>query len=313
MTKKSKTIVFFGSGPVAAQSLDYLSDHFEIEAVVTKAIPDHHKGTAPVEELARAKNLPLLFANSKKELDTLIVEQKFSSQLGVIVDFGVIVSQETIDSFPLGILNSHFSLLPEWRGADPITFSVLSGQPKTGVSLMLIEPALDTGKILVQKSLPIASSTTTPSLTQELIELSNSLLGEYIPKYFDGSVKPRSQPHPDRATYSRKLTKEDGRIDWAKPAEQIEREIRAFQGWPASYTELGGKEVTITKAHAVPSDTPGTKPGEVEVVFEGKKVIALIVHCGSGQLCIDELKPAGKKEMSGSAFVAGHKDKLINS
>lgn len=312
MKKISETIVFFGSGPVAAASLDYLSDHFTIEAVITKAIPSHHKGTAPVEDLTQTKNLPLLFANTKNELDTLITDQQFTSRLGVIVDFGVIVSQKTIDSFPLGILNSHFSLLPEWRGADPITFSVLSGQAKTGVSLMLIEPTLDTGKILVQKSLPITSSTTTPSLTQELIDLSNTLLGEYIPKYFDGSVKPRSQPHPDRATYSRKLTKEDGRIDWNKSAEEIEREIRAFKGWPASYTNLAGKEVTITRAHVVPSTTPGTKTGEVEVVVDGKKFVALIINCGSGQLCIDELKPAGKKEMTSQAFVAGHRDKLIS-
>lgn len=305
MKKISKTIVFFGSGPVAAASLNYLSDAFEIEAVVTKAVPAHHKGTAPVEELARVKKLPLLFANTRSELDALITDQKFTSRLGVIVDFGVIVSQETIDSFSLGILNSHFSLLPQWRGADPITFAVLSGQPKTGVSLMLIEPTLDTGKILVQKSLPITSTTTTPSLTQELIGLSNKLLGEYIPKYFDESVKPRSQPHPDRATYSRKLTKEDGRIDWNKSAEEIEREIRAFQGWPGSYCELAGKKVIITRAQI--AETYGA-PGTVSL--ENKQ---LLVHCGKKSLIIESLKPEGKKEMSGSAFIAGHKDKLINS
>lgn len=312
MKKTSETIVFFGSGPVAAKSLDALSDAFDIEAVITKSVPAHHKELAPVEELARKKKLNILFANTKTDLNELIDTQNLSSRFGVVVDYGVIISEHVIKSFELGILNSHFSLLPEWRGADPITFSVLSGQSKTGVSLMLIDPTLDTGKILVQKSLPIGASTTTPSLTQELIDLSNKLLVEYIPKYLDGSVKPRSQPHPERATYSRKLTKEDGRIDWNKPAEQIEREIRAFQGWPGSYTTLAGKEVTITSAHAVPANTPGAKPGDIEVITEGKTFVALVVHCAKGYLCIDSLKPAGKKEMSSSAFVAGHRDKLLN-
>lgn len=320
MNKSSKTtktsgnsIVFLGSGPVAAKSLDFLSDHFVIEAVITKAVPSHHKGTAPVEELAKNKNLALLFANNKTELDTLIHDKQFKSRLGVVVDFGVIISQESINAFELGILNSHFSLLPEWRGADPITFAVLSGQSKTGVSLMLIEPTLDTGKILVQKSFPLTQETTTPSLTDDLINLSNSLLVEYIPRYFAGTIKPRSQPHPDRATHSRKLTKEDGRIDWGKPAEEIEREIRAFQGWPGSYTELAGKEVTITKAHALPTTNADTEPGKVTVVTEGKKVLSLMVQCGTGSLCIDELKPAGKNKMTSQAFVAGHKDRLLSS
>lgn len=310
-TKTSgKSLVFLGSGPVAAASLDALSDHFEIEAVITKTVPAHHKAPAPVETLATAKNLPILFANTKDELDTLVAKQNFKSRLGVIVDYGVIVSQQTIDRFELGIINSHFSLLPEWRGADPITFSVLSGQAKTGVSLMLIEPTLDTGKLLVQKSLPIGPDATTPELTDQLVALSNTLLLEYLPAYLAGNVKLRTQSHPDRATYSRKLTKEDGRIDWSKPANIIEREIRAFTGWPGSFTELAGKKVIITKAHAVPSNNPDLKPGDTEVITHGKKVIALTVQCGSGYLCIEQLKPEGKKEMTSQSFVAGHKHLL---
>lgn len=309
MTKTSKTtqnsgepIVFFGSGPVAAASLDFLSDHFPIEMVITKAAPAHHKEAAPVEVLVKHKGLPVLFANTKAELDELMARQQFNSRLGVIVDFGVIVSQQTIDSFPLGIVNSHFSLLPEWRGADPITFSILSGQSKTGVSLMLIEPSLDTGKILTQKSLPVNSDETTPSLTKRLVNFSNELLLEYLPQYLDGTITPHSQSHPDRATYSRKLTKEDGHIDWSKPAAQIEREIRAFIGWPGSFTELAGKKVTVTKAHVV--DDSG-QPGTPAI-----KDKTLLVYCGEQALAIDMIKPEGKKEMAGWSFVAGHKHLL---
>ncbi len=299
----SKTVVFFGSGPVAAKSLDFISDHFPVEAVITKAKAPHHKEPAPVEELAKQKGLNLLFANTKAELDTLIADSRFSSPLGIIVDYGVIVSQQTIDAFELGIVNSHFSLLPQWRGADPITFSLLSGQAKTGVSIMLIEPSLDTGKLLTQKSLAIKDDVTISSLTNELIELSNQLLQDYLPRYMDGELKPHAQPHPDRATYSRKLTKQDGEIDWHKSAAELEREVRAFLGWPGSYTELAGKKVTITKARVI------DEPGEAGKTFVKDK--SLGVYCGEQALIIESLKPEGKNEMSGWSFVAGHKDKLV--
>jgi methionyl-tRNA formyltransferase len=290
MTNTSKTISFFGSGPVAAASLESLVDHFKIEIVITKAVPAHHKGVAPVEELAKKRNLPLLFANTKKELDTLVAGLSFKSPVGVIVDYGVIVSQEVIDRFPLGIVNSHFSLLPEWRGADPITFSILSGQEKTGVSLMVIEPTLDTGKLITQKVLPISPDDTTPTLTDKLVAFSNNLLVEYLPRYIEGEIVPKNQPHPDRVTFSRKLTKDDSILDFKKPAVQLEREVRAFTGWPKSRATLLGQEVIVTKAH-------------VGKVAETK----LDILCGDGQyLSIDELiGPSGRK-MDAKSFLNGY-------
>lgn len=302
MKKTSETIVFFGSGPVAAKSLESLLKIFSIEAIITKAVPPHHKESAPVETLAKTTNVKLLFANSKAELDSIFSSHNFRSRLGVIVDYGVIVSQAVIDSFELGIVNSHFSLLPEWRGADPITFSVLSGQPKTGVSLMLIEPTLDTGKLLAQKSLSILRDETTESLTEKLIELSNKLMSEYLPIYLAGSIKARAQPHSDRATYSRKLTKEDGIIIWDKPAVQIEREIRAYKLWPKSRTTIAGKEVTIAEAHT--KDSTG-KAGEIAIEND-----ELVAYTGSGCLIIDRLKPDGKREMSGKEFIRGYGSKI---
>jgi len=290
MKNESKKIVFFGSGPVAAASLEFLAKHFSIEGIITKSVPAHHKGLAPVEELTKKLHIPVYFANTKLELDNLIDSHKFNSQLGIIVDYGVIVSQKTIDSFELGIINSHFSLLPEWRGADPITFSILSGQEKTGVSLMLIEPTLDTGKLLTRKSLKISSNETAPSLTDRLVSLSNILLKQYVSEYVDGLIKPKKQPHPDRATYSRKLTKNDGIIDWKKPATQIEREIRAFQGWPRSRSTIDGKEIIITKAHVSSSKT-----NQLDIV------------CGDNKyLSIDELIAPSGRTMSDKAYINGY-------
>lgn len=301
--KDRTSVVFFGTGPVAARSLRLLNQNFKIEAVVTKPKPLGFKGEFPVLVAAEELRLKTHLVTSKQSLSELVKTRPFNSKLGVLIDFGIILAQDVIDYFPFGIVNSHFSLLPYWRGADPISFAILAGDKKTGVSLMLIDQSLDTGKILVQKSLAVEPSETTPSLTQKLIELSNDLLVEYLPKYMGGEVRPRAQPHPNRATYSRKLTKEDGLIDWSKPAEQIEREIRAFTDWPKSTTSFGGKDVVVTKASLV---RRSGKPGTIAVQDK-----SLIAFAGKDALVIEELKPAGKPNMTAEAFIAGYKTNLL--
>jgi methionyl-tRNA formyltransferase len=302
MTAMQETIVFFGSGPVAAKSLSLLAKNFVVEAVVTKPKPEHHRGTFPVIDTAEELGLPIHTVARRTELSELLETAPFSSKLGVLIDFGIIVGQDVIDYFPLGIVNSHFSVLPEWRGADPISFAILSGQPKTGVSLMLIDHGMDTGKILATRSIAIDQNDTTPTLTDKLITLSDEMLIHYLPLYVTGEVTPRQQSHTDRATYSRKLTKEDGVIDWSKPAANIECEIRAFIDWPKSVTQLAGKDVVITGARV--TDGSG-EPGAIEV--RGKE---LFVYCGKDALIIERLKPAGKNEMTSEAFLAGHKHLL---
>lgn len=296
-------VIFFGTGPVAAASLTSIAQHFDVESVITKASPPHHKGSAPVESVASTLNLPVLFANTRKELDELFENRNFESQIGIIVDHGVIISQKVINYFPLGIINSHFSLLPQWRGADPISYSLLSGQPKTGVSLMVIEPTLDTGKLITQKIIAIAPDDTLPSLTDKLVALSNDLIRDYLPRYISGEIKPKNQPHQDRATYSSKLSKEDGVIDWRKDAEIIEREIRAYIGWPQSRTKLADIEVIVTKAAVVAMEP--AEPGQLKV-----EKSRLFVGTGKDWLEIQSLKPAGKKEMPVQAFLAGYRAKL---
>jgi len=298
MQKTSKTIVFFGSGPVAATSLELLTKHLNIEAVVTKPKPAYHRGDFPVIALAERLSLQTLYASNKQELTDLFATKPVTSRLGIVIDFGVIIPREVIDYCPLGIINSHFSLLPKWRGADPISFAILEGDAKTGVSLMLIDENLDTGKLIVQKSLIIEPDETTPTLTDKLISLSDELLATYVPRYISGDITPRVQPHPSRATYSRKLTKDDGVIDWHKPAVRIEREIRAFIEWPKSHTQIAGKEVIITQARVI--DATG-KPGQFTISDR-----QVTVYTGKQALVIARLKLAGKNEMSGDSFIAGY-------
>lgn len=309
MTSMSKTtqtsgkprIVFFGSGSVSAKSLQLLQAHCTIEAVVTKP-------TTAAEMRAVADDARLYTVANRKELDTLLATKPFASAVAVLVDFGIIVSQKVIDYFPLGIINSHFSLLPELRGADPISFAILEGLDKTGVSLMLLVEAMDEGPLLAQAPYKVSPEETTITLTQTLIELSDQSLKTILPLYIKGEVHPGKQEDVTLAqsktpSYSRKLTKTDGILDFKKPAEQLEREIRAFIEWPKSRTTLVGKDVVITKAYAIPSTGIHDKPGDIIVVPETKSLgIATI----SGTLWVEKLKPAGKKEMTASAFLAGY-------
>jgi methionyl-tRNA formyltransferase len=311
VTKPS--VVFFGSGPVAAASLELLSKWATVEAVVTKPQPPHHKEPFPVLVLAQKLGLKTYTPNSKAELSELVATKPFTSRLGVVIDYGFIINQDVIDSFELGIVNSHFSLLPEWRGADPITFSVLSGQPQTGVSLMLIVEKMDEGPLLAVGMQDIEPDMTTPALTQKLIYLSDGLLRMEIPRYLTGESTGVDQAamsglipdYPEHPTYSRKLTKADGTLDFTKPVEQLEREVRAYAGWPGSRTTLAGKDVVVTKAHVLET-TSGTQDSKLEVgkAYVNNKELHVPTH--NGILVIDALKPAGKNEMPAAAFLAGY-------
>jgi len=298
-------IVFFGTGPVAAASLKLLAERFTIEAVVTKPRPEHHRGSVPVLEIAEQLELPVVLVADKKETTRKITSAHFASRLGVLIDFGIIVEQNVIDSFPLGIVNSHFSLLPQWRGADPITFSVLSGQDKTGVSLMLLVEAMDEGPLLAVGEIDITLDTTTPSLTQQLIGLSDALLKDALPKYAAGKLVGSSQEkiaatvgYDATPTYSRKLVKEDSVLDWNKPAAQLEREIRAYAEWPKSRCVIGGHALIITEASVASGE--GT-PGEL---WHGDKTLG--VYTTNGVLMLERVKPAGKGEMPIAAFLNGY-------
>ena len=309
MNQKSETIVFFGSGPVAAESLRLLHQHATIEAVITKPRAAHHKGDVPVISLAKELNLPVFTAINRRSLDELFAAQPVRSRLAILIDFGIIVSQEVINYFSLGILNSHFSLLPEWRGADPITFSLLSGQHRTGVSLMVLTAGMDEGPLIAQAEYIIEPTTTNPQLTADLISLSDAQLQAVLPLYLEDKAIAADQLEVSisdvaEPTYSRKLSKEDSRLDWYKPAIVLEREIRAFIEWPKSRATFGALDVVVLRARIL--DQSGAA-GSTTVIDKQP-----VVYCGSQALVLERLKPAGKKEMTGEAFLAGYKNIFLS-
>lgn len=295
------SVVFFGSGPVAARSLELLLEHQSIEAIITKP--------STVHDMARVANgVPIHAVSNRVELDALISDQNFSSPMGVLIDFGIIVSQDVIDYFNLGIINSHFSILPEWRGADPISFAILSGQEVTGVSLMILTAGMDEGPLIGYGEQPLTGSEATPELTEQLILLSDALLQHELPPRFDKPTPGVLQSVTGRQeSYSRKLTKEDGVLDWKKPAAQLEREVRAYIEWPKSRTMISGKDVIITGSHVAPSSGADLQPGAIDITEDSKE---FGIVTSEGTLWIDKLKPAGKKEMTATAFLAGYRHLL---
>lgn len=305
LSLSSESIVFFGTGDVSLASLQYLSTIYRIEAVITK--PDsknHGKINYPaVKKWALDNSVDFLQPEGKKELTKAFESVRYLSRLAVVIDYGIIISQDVIDYFPLGIINSHFSLLPEWRGADPITFSLLSGQAETGVSLMKIDAKLDEGDILAQDGFEIAPDETNQSLTIRLIGLSNELLQTNLPLYMTGQLSLQHQEE-DGVSYSKKILKSDGDLDFTKSADRLEREVRAYQPWPGSYTSIDSITVIITSAKVYACDMNGLKPGTAVLLSKNRFGIV----CAADILEITSLKPQGKNAMPASAFLAGRQD-----
>lgn len=281
MTHISQKIVFFGNEKLATGIP-------EARPIIREAVE-----TAGFE-------IEKIVTGSLKELGA------HESRLAVLAAYGHIIPQSILDEFPLGIINIHPSLLPQYRGSTPIEQVILDGLTKTGVSIMRLEAGMDTGPIYRQKTVHLTGAESKMDLAEQLQKLGAELLVEILPAIAEGSLKPRQQPHPDRATYTRLLEKNDGIIDWQKPAEQLEREIRAYLSWPKSQTTLGDIPVIITCAKPVAIDgqvTPGTLMIEKSQLFVGT---------GKDWLEVLGLQPLGKKEMPISAFLAGYRSRLTN-
>ena len=297
----SESIVFFGTGDVSLASLKHLASTYRIEAVITK--PDsinHGRANYPaVKKWAIANSIDVHQPGNKNDLTEHFESARYISRVAIVIDYGTIISDDVIDYFPLGIVNSHFSLLPELRGADPITFSLLSGQDETGVSLMKINPRLDEGDIIIRDRLEISEDDTNKTLTDKLIDKSNELLSVYLPQYMAGQIKLQPQKE-DTASYSKKISKIDGVLDFNKSAARLEREVRAYQPWPGSYTSIDGTVAIFTSSEVAWQKTD-FQPGTFVLLSKNQ----LGVVCSDGILEIKSLKPQGKNIMDSQAFLAG--------
>lgn len=301
-------IVFFGNERIATgvttsvptlQKL--ISAGHEVVAIVSnyEVATSRKSRELEIQKVAEAHNIPVLLPN--KPTDIIQQLKDLKAEIAVLVAYGKIVPQSVIDIFPGGIVNVHPSLLPLHRGPIPIESVILNGELKTGVSIMKLAKAMDAGPVYAQSEIVLLGNETKQQLADELLEIGGSMVAELLPEIINGEVVAIDQDE-ERATYDQLIAKQDGTTDWNKSAQQLEREVRAYMGWPASTTQLAGKDVALTKVSL--SSVEG-KPGKA--VVAGKE---LFIHCAEGSLKVERLKPSGKNEMTSEAFLAGHKHLL---
>jgi methionyl-tRNA formyltransferase len=315
MKKTLKPIVFFGNERLAtgvettAPTLTRLIESgYNVAAVVASndVSTSRKQRQLEVSEVAKAYNIPVFLPKNLSEIrDTLL---ELNAEAAILVAYGKMIPQPFIDMFPRGIVNIHPSLLPLHRGPTPIESVILNGEEVTGVSLMRLAKEMDAGPIYAQEKIKLRGSESKQQLASTLLKLGGDMLLDTLPGILKGNIEPEPQ-NDSKATYDRLISKKDGVLDWKKPAQQLVREVRAYSHWPGSYTSLAGKDVIITKAHAQQNDSQNQNkpPGTIEISKAGD----ILVTSKDGVVVIDYLKPAGKKEMPATAFVAGHRQLLI--
>jgi methionyl-tRNA formyltransferase len=293
--------VFMGSPEFAVPVLHKLASHYQVVGVVTQ--PDRPAGRGrvltfpPVKILSKELNLPLVQPQKLAEPAALQQLQRWAPDLIVVAAFGQILRPAVLDLPKYGCINVHASLLPRWRGAAPIQAAILNGDTYTGITIMRMDPGIDTGPILSQRSLPITQSDTGERLSIKLSYLGADLLIEILPAYLSGNkmLIPQDEIH---ATYAPMLKKEDGMLDFALPAIDLERQVRAFNPWPGTFMDWNGQILKIHHVHIV--DQPSEKPGK-HVIVDGTPAITT----GSGILVLDDLQLAGRKIQTGQEFLRG--------
>lgn len=285
-------IVFAGTPEFAAEHLAaLLASRHQVVAVYTQ--PDRPAGRgqklaqSPVKQLAQVHGLPVLQPHTLRDAEAQAALVALKPDLMVVVAYGLILPQAVLDIPRLGCVNSHASLLPRWRGAAPIQRAVEAGDAESGVTLMQMEAGLDTGPMLLEARTPIGPGETGGSLHDRLARLGAGLLVEGMEALAAGTLPGRPQDDA-LATYAHKLNKDEARLDWSRPATELERRVRAFHPWPVCHSTLAGQAVKIHAACLGEGcDAPGTL---LAADRDG-----LTVACGEGALRLTRLQlPGGK-------------------
>ncbi len=299
-------IVFMGTPDFSVGTLHKLVEAgHEVVGVVTQ--PDKPKGRGkamqytPVKEAALAHGLTVYQPRRVRDEEFQKVLEDLSPEVIVVVAFGQIIPKKILELPKYGCINVHASLLPKYRGAAPIQWAVIDGEKTAGVTIMKMDEGLDTGDMYAAAEISLAADETGGSLFDRLSALGAELLVETLPKIVSGEAQPEAQPEESPTDYARMITKEDGRIDWSRPAEELERRIRGVIPWPGAFTKLDGKTLKIWKAEVLETDT-GMEPGQVAAA--GKEGLA--VQTGKGQIRILDLQLEGKKRMEAAAFLRGY-------
>jgi methionyl-tRNA formyltransferase len=299
--------IFFGSGAFAVPILESLVEREDLEVVAVVTPPDRPSGRGrrlqppPAALAATRLDLRRVAVTRVRAPEAIETMAELMPDLGVLADFGQIIPAALIDVPRLGILNVHPSLLPRHRGATPIQATILAGDPMAGVSVMRMDAGLDTGPIVDARAWPLDGTETAPELEARAGVEGAALLGDLLAGYIRGERPARPQD-PAAATLSRPLRREDGRLDPARSAVELERQVRAYQPWPGSHLETSAGRLAVMRAE-VTGRRPGDRTGTLEIDDDGLALIA-----ADGRLRLLDVLPAGGRLMSGAAYRRGHPD-----
>jgi methionyl-tRNA formyltransferase len=293
-------LAFMGTPDFAVPSLEALLEaRHEIAAVYCQpprpAGRGHLPQPSPVQRAAEAAGLPVrmpvrLDAEAGASFAALALDA------AVVIAYGLILPKPVLAAPRLGCFNIHASLLPRWRGAAPIQRAILAGDSETGVTIMQMDEGLDTGPMLLAKTVAIGPRTTARLLQEELAPLGARLIVEALDGVAQGRLRPRRQPSQG-ATYAKKLRREEGFLDWRRPAVELERAVRAFDPWPGAFFEHRGERIKVLAAEVV--ESPAAAPG---TVLDAR----LAVACGTGALRPLRLQRPGRGAQDLDAFLRGY-------
>ena len=297
-------LIFMGTPEAAVPTLRRcLEDGHEVVAVWTQ--PDRPAGRGnkltqpPVKEFALKHNLTVYQPTKIRNEEALDLFASHEADAAVVVAYGRILPAGFLCAPRLGCLNVHFSLLPQYRGAAPVNWAIVRGERETGVTTMLMDEGLDTGAILLQKETMIGEMETSPELMARLSKIGAEALSETLARLEE--IEPREQAE-EKATFAPILKREDGLVNWAFDAEQIERRVRGFQPWPNAFTKYNSQRLVIWRASVASDEAEGNVEGEI-IKAHGDD---LFVSCGDKSvLHLHEVQPEGKRRMSVRDFLSG--------
>lgn len=301
-------VVFMGTAELACASLESLARASSVTLAGVVTQPDRPQGRSmrmqppPVKSSAMALGLQVFQPEKLRQEPAVATVAQWNPDIIIVAAYGQILPKSILSLPKFGCVNVHASLLPRYRGAAPIQWSILNDDPETGVTIMLMDEGLDTGAILTQRATRIEPADNAQTLHDRLARIGAELLMETLPGYVAGTIQPRPQPS-EGSVYARKITKDDGRIDWKLPARTLWNRVRAFTPWPSAYTQVSVPPapylLKIWEVEVV--DKQGT-PGEILAVGGNELVIA----CGEQSLRVLSLQKEGKKRMAVRDFLAGN-------
>ena len=302
-------VLFWGTSSFSLPSLRaLLGEGFEVVAVVTQ--PDRPVGRSrskvaapPVKECAEAEQIPVLQPERPRGNEFMAELRALEPDISVVISYGHILTPDVIELAPQGTINVHASLLPKLRGASPIQEAVRQGLVETGVTIMQMEAGLDTGPVLLRRRTPIRRDDTGGSLHDRLAALGAELLAEGLRRTLAGETLVATPQPADGVTYAHKLDKAEAKLDFRRPAIELERQVRAFDPWPVAEAEIAGESLRIWAARAIEVDHHAAPASVLAAGREG-----IDVACGSGALRITAVQRAGGKRIGATDYLNARPD-----